>query len=494
MLYISTRGNYKKVSSAEAIVTGMVPEGGLFVPESFPQLPSSTYLKAASYQEIAMAILKAFQTDYTETEIKECITNAYNLSTFDTPAIVDIVNLNGNRIMMELWHGPTAAFKDVALQIMPPLLAIAKKKTNNFYHTVILVATSGDTGKAALEGFKDTEGISIIVFYPHNGVSEVQRLQMATTDGKNTFVVAVKGNFDDCQTGVKRIFGDHQFNSELMKKGFELSSANSINWGRLCPQVVYYFSSYANAVKNGFIKENEEVDFCVPTGNFGNILAGYYAKLMGLPINKLICASNKNKVLSDFFNSGHYNRKREFFRTISPSMDILLSSNLERFLFSITDGNYEIVNKWYTELDKNGEFFVDKETLEKMKKVIIAGWIDEDEIYATIRNVFNKYGYLLDTHTAVGIALTERLSGKKNKIIVASTANPYKFSKDVLYALKNSTPDDEFECIKKLSSITGVKIHRALENLNVRPVLHKKVIDSKEMKQTVNDIIQKIRI
>lgn len=494
MLYISTRGNYKKISSAEAIVTGMVPEGGLFVPEFFPTIEASTYLNANSYKEIALIILKAFQTDYTEEELKKCLDEAYNLSTFDTPEVVDIVKINDNTIMMELWHGPTAAFKDVALQVMPSLLAIAKKKTNNFLHTVILVATSGDTGKAALEGFKDTEGISIIVFYPHNGVSEVQKLQMVTTDGKNTFVIAVKGNFDDCQTGVKKIFGDHQFNAELIRKGFELSSANSINWGRLCPQIVYYFSSYVNAVKRGFIKENESVDFCVPTGNFGNILAGYYAKLMGLPINRLICASNKNRVLSDFFNSGNYNRKREFFRTISPSMDILLSSNLERFLFAITDGNYELVNKWYSELDRNGEFTVDRDTLNKIKKIIIGGWVDEHEIYYTIREVYNRYGYLLDTHTAVGVALSNRFNERKNKIIVASTANPYKFSKDVLCAITKETLSDEFECIKKLSTLTGVKIHRALENLHLRPVRHNKIIDKKDMKQTVAEIIQSICI
>src|SRR5512133_571147 len=316
MHYISTRGNCTPVQSAQAINTGMVPQGGLFVPESIPKIDLNSI--RGSYQEIAFTILNSFLTDYTKDEIKDCIALAYNNSTFDTDQIIDITGIGNKRFLMELYHGPTAAFKDMALQIMPHFLTYAKKKSGNSLHTLILVATSGDTGKAALEGFKNIDDISVIVFYPHGGVSEIQRLQMDTTDGFNTHVVSVRGNFDDCQTGVKEIFSDLALREQINKKNIEFSSANSINWGRLCPQIVYYFYAYSMLVKSGDIKSGDSIDFCVPTGNFGNILAGYYAKEMGLPIRKLICASNKNNVLADFFRTGTYNRKRDFHKTISP--------------------------------------------------------------------------------------------------------------------------------------------------------------------------------
>ncbi|MBN1309488.1 MAG: threonine synthase, partial [Chitinispirillaceae bacterium] len=339
MRYVSTRGNYPPVTASLAIGLGMVPEGGLFVPQSLPHLPVESFRDARSYRQVARTVMQPLLADFTAVELAQCVDLAYDSSNFDTASVVDMVDLDETRTFMELWHGPTAAFKDIALQVMPHLLSFSKKKNGTAHHTVILVATSGDTGKAALEGFKDAPGISIIVFYPHEGVSEIQKLQMVTTEGRNTAVVAVRGNFDDCQTEVKALFADPLLRAQLLEQGIEFSSANSINWGRLCPQIVYYFTAYADAVRRGRVATGEPVDFCVPTGNFGNLLAGYYARCMGLPVDKLICASNKNRVLPDFFSTGVYDRRREFYRTNSPSMDILISSNLERFLYAMTGGD-----------------------------------------------------------------------------------------------------------------------------------------------------------
>jgi len=381
----------------------------------------------------------------------------------------------------------------MALQIMPHFLTAAKKKIGNTLHTVILVATSGDTGKAALEGFKDIDGISVIVFYPSGGVSEIQRLQMDTTDGNNTYVVSVKGNFDDCQTGVKHIFSDLALRDELKDQGIEFSSANSINWGRLCPQIVYYYQSYLMLVKSGKISYGDPIDFCVPTGNFGNILAGYYAKQMGLPIRKLICASNMNNVLADFFATGTYNRNRDFHKTVSPSMDILISSNLERFLFEISGHDAAAVNSWYDSLSKNGRFTVSPAIKAKMDAFITAGWVDEKAVLATIADTYRTKSVVIDTHTAVAVAVVNALGKSDVPVVIASTASPYKFSCDVLKGIKTDAGNDEFAAIREISSLSGKKVHRAVDGLRERKVKHDKVIAIDSMKKTVQEIIGSIQ-
>jgi threonine synthase len=465
----------------------MVPQGGLFVPESIPKIDLNSI--RGSYQEIAFTILNSFLTDYTKDEIKDCIALAYNNSTFDTDQIIDITGIGNKRFLMELYHGPTAAFKDMALQIMPHFLTYAKKKSGNSLHTLILVATSGDTGKAALEGFKNIDDISVIVFYPHGGVSEIQRLQMDTTDGFNTHVVSVRGNFDDCQTGVKEIFSDLALREQINKKNIEFSSANSINWGRLCPQIVYYFYAYSMLVKSGDIKSGDSIDFCVPTGNFGNILAGYYAKEMGLPIRKLICASNKNNVLADFFRTGTYNRKRDFHKTISPSMDILISSNLERFLFEISGHDANAVNEWYQNLASDGAFTVSDSVKKSMDAIVSAGWVDETEVLKTISDIYKSNAVVIDTHTAVGVAVADRLKSDSTPVVIASTASPYKFSCDVLNGISNAVNTDEFGAIESISRLSGKKIHKAVDGLRSRQVRHNRVIDINEMKECVQSII-----
>ncbi|NLD93526.1 MAG: threonine synthase [Fibrobacter sp.] len=487
MHYISTRGNCNPVRSAQAINTGMVPQGGLFVPEFIPKIDINSI--NGSYQEIAYTVLRSLLTDYTDSEINDCIAHAYNSTTFDSDQIVDITGIGNNRFLMELYHGPTAAFKDMALQIMPYFLTYAKKKSGNSLHTVILVATSGDTGKAALEGFKNIDGISVIVFYPNGGVSEIQRLQMDTTDGLNTHVVSVRGNFDDCQTGVKEIFSDLELRELISKNDIEFSSANSINWGRLSPQIVYYFYTYSILVKSGSIKSGEAIDFCVPTGNFGNILAGYYAKEMSLPIRKLICASNKNNVLTDFFSTGTYNRKRDFHKTISPSMDILISSNLERFLFEISGHDAKAVTEWYHNLGSTGSFSVSNSVKKTMDSIISAGWVDETDVLDTINKTYKDHATIIDTHTAVGVAVADRLRTDSTPVVIASTASPYKFSCDVLNGMSEAVNADEFAAIESLSKLSGKKIHRAVDGLRSRQVRHNKVIDINEMKECVKSII-----
>lgn len=491
MKYISTRDKSKKYSAAEVIKMGLSNEGGLFVPETVPDISIDEIknLVGKSYQDIAKAILVKFLTDYTEKEIEDCISLAYNNFTFNTPDVVPLKKLNDNLYVMELWHGPTAAFKDMALQIMPHLLSKAIKKVKTDKETVILVATSGDTGKAALEGYKDIEGIKIIVFYPEGGVSKVQELQMSTTDGNNTYVAAVKGNFDDCQTGVKEIFGNVEFNKLLNDNGYELSSANSINWGRLVPQIIYYFKAYTDLVKNGEIKLGDEINFCIPTGNFGNILAGFYAKLMGLPVKKFICASNINNILTNFFKTGVYDRNRAFVKTSSPSMDILISSNLERFLFEMTAHDDKKVNQWYKNLKETGRFEVDTFTKEKMSEIVDAGFADEIETGELIETVFNTYNYVVDTHTAVALKVAGDFKSV-DKIVVDSTANPYKFSVDVLKALSDYSSDDEFRIVNELNKITGLEIHRAVKGLDKKEVKHKAVIKKEEMKDIIKDILK----
>jgi threonine synthase len=490
MLYISTRGNHPPVSSSEAICMGMVPQGGLFVPESIPRLDKDFLYSSASYQTVAREVFSRFLTDFTSEELDLCISKAYNSEKFGSDSVISQFQLEPGFSILELWHGPTAAFKDVALQIMPHILQISKKKNNNSKHTAILVATSGDTGKAALEGFKNIEGISIMVFFPHEGVSELQKLQMVTTDGSNTAVFAVKGNFDDCQTAVKKIFSDNTLEQILSESNIELSSANSINWGRLCPQIVYYVKSYMDLVQNKQIQPGEYINFCVPTGNFGNILAAYYARAMGVPVKKLICASNKNHILPDFFAKGIYDSNRIFYRTNSPSMDILISSNLERFLFEVTCHNAEKIYAWYKALNSSGKFEVDATTRQAIDSVITSGWIDEDEVLHTIGNVYERYGYVVDTHTAVGIALCNKLGPFEHYTVVASTASPYKFSCEVLSGIDKNKHNDEFDCIKQISSISNKPIHRALCQLKERPVLHDKVIEIDQMKESILDTLK----
>lgn len=498
MKYISTRGNFKPVESAEAIKLGMVPDGGLFIPEEIPVLTAEQIgaMAKKDYQELAKEVIGLFLTDYSQEEIADCVSNAYNQVNFNHQEIAPLVKIDAKMSILELWHGPTAAFKDMALQIMPHFLSKAIKKVNSDKEIVILVATSGDTGKAALEGFKNVEGIKIIVFFPHEGVSKVQEYQMTTTDGNNTYVVAVKGNFDDCQSAVKEIFGDKGFAEELSQKGYELSSANSINWGRLLPQIVYYFWSYAALLNKGEINLGDKINIVVPTGNFGNIFAGYYAYKMGLPINKFICASNENKVLTDFLNEGVYDRRREFFKTNSPSMDILISSNLERFLFEITGHNAEKTREWFTALKEQGSFEIDAESKAKIKEVMLGGFATEDETLAVINDIFTKNEYLLDTHTAVAVKVYQDYvakTGDLTKTVIDSTANPYKFVSSVLQAIKGADALvglDEFAMLDELEKLSGLEIHPGLKDLDKKIVYHETVAEKDKLKEAVENILE----
>lgn len=487
MHYISTRGNQAGLSSAEAIDLGMVPAGGLFVPETVPAVDVDSL--HGTYHDTASAILQPLLTDYSAEDLQGCITGAYTAESFDVGSVIELAPLDEGLYAMELWHGPTAAFKDVALQIMPLFMGVAKRAIGKEAHTVILVATSGDTGKAALEGFRNRPGVSIIVFYPHDGVSEIQKLQMVTTDGDNTHVVAVRGNFDDCQTGVKQLFGDQVFKSRLGDNGFVLSSANSINWGRLSPQIVYYFHSYRMLVERGAVQSGDPVDFCVPTGNFGNILAGYYAKRMGLPVRRLVCASNRNKILTDFLTTGEYDRNREFYRTMSPSMDILISSNLERFLFEVTGHDAERIAAWYRDLTSTGRFTVDDATRQAMAAIMTPGWVDEPQVLATIGETYTRTGYVLDTHTAVGVSVAREQYTGDIPMVVDSTASPYKFCGSVLTGMCGERETDEFRAIERVQQLSGQPVHRALAGLRDKQVRHSRCIDIGDMNHTVRDIL-----
>ena len=467
MKYISTRNNYEPVTAAAAIACGMVPEGGLFVPETIPVLSAEEIAAMAgkSYQEIAQWILSKYLTDYSAAEIADCVQGAYH-SNFDAPEIAPLVKLSDNEYILELWHGPTAAFKDMALQLTPRLLVKAMEKLELQKEVIILVATSGDTGKAALEGFKNVAGTRIIVFYPAHGVSRVQQLQMVTTDGDNTYVVGVEGNFDDCQSAVKEIFADQNLAEQMAQAGYQFSSANSINWGRLLPQIVYYFAAYLSLVEKKAISYGETVDFVVPTGNFGNILAAWYAEQMGLPVGKLVCASNKNRVLTDFFTTGVYDRRRDFYQTNSPSMDILISSNLERFLFAMTGNDGVQVAQWMEDLKKDGIFTVDAQTKANMERFVVGGTADEAETLATIQQCYEQNHYLLDTHTAVALKVSReyrQASGSPRIAVVDSTAHPCKFVSSVMSALGESTEAvSELELLEQLVAKTGIAQHRRL--------------------------------
>ncbi len=475
MLYNSTRDNLQTVESAYAIAHGISKEGGLFVPQTIPTLTAADFkaLKNMTYVERAKYILKLFLTDFTDEELDYCVKGAY-LGSFDNELPAPLYALDNNVNILELWHGPTCAFKDLALQILPYLLTTSSKKVGDGKKTVILVATSGDTGKAALEGFKDVEGTEIMVFYPNDGVSAMQQRQMNTQEGKNVYVCAINGNFDDAQTGVKTIFTNDDIKALLSNNNMEFSSANSINWGRLAPQIIYYVSSYLDLMDKGEDYLKDGFNVVVPTGNFGNILAAYYARQMGTPINKLICASNSNNVLTDFLKNGTYDRNRDFYTTVSPSMDILISSNLERMLYELTNHNDKQVAAWQSSLTTEGKYTVSDEVLTKLKELFFGGYCNEESTYKTIKETFAKYGYLIDTHTAVAVSVYndyKEQTGDNRPVVIASTASPYKFANSVLEALGETAPENEFDAVSKLSSSTNTNIPApiaALENSTVR--------------------------
>ena len=487
MDYFSTRGASERVSSAAAILKGLASDGGLFVPASFPQMTLAEIeaLVPLSYEERAVRILRLFLTDYTEAELRGCVERAYG-RTFDDVRRAPVRTV-GELEVLELWHGPTSAFKDMALQLLPQLMSTARVKEGERDTILILVATSGDTGKAALEGFADTEGIRIMVFYPDGGVSPVQRLQMVTQTGANVSVVAVRGNFDDAQRGVKEIFGDAAMAEELADIHTKLSSANSINWGRLVPQIVYYFSAYADLLGERSIAAGDAVNFTVPTGNFGNILAGYYAKRMGLPVGKLVCASNANNVLTDFLQTGIYNRKRDFYQTMSPSMDILVSSNLERLLYHLTEDTAQVA-AWMQELAGVGKYDASR-LLPALRENFWAAFADDAATEEEIRAVYERTGYTLDTHTAVAYRAAEgyrRATGDVRPMVVLSTASPYKFGASVLHALGEDTAGlDEFAQMTLLKERSEMEIPARLAALREARVLHEGICERDGMRAVV---------
>ena len=451
MQFFSTRDQSRRVSASQAIAQGLSDEGGLFVPERFPQVDAKA-LCALDYPAMAAAVLKEYLTDYDPAFLEKAAAETYG-EAFGGKAGF-LAPVEGEMWALELWHGPTCAFKDYALQLMPKLLVEAKRNLGRTEKTLILVATSGDTGKAALDGYHDIPGVEIAVFYPTGGTSEIQRLQMATQEGANVAVYAVRGNFDDAQTGVKRVFGDKAIAAELEKRNIRLSSANSINWGRLVPQIVYYFAAYAQLLRAGRIAFGDKVDFCVPTGNFGDILAGYYAKRMGLPVGRLVCASNQNNVLTDFLRTGVYTARREFYKTSSPSMDILVSSNLERLLYHVTGSDAEVA-EWMAELSRTGRYTVRPETLAAIQQDFGCGWAGEEEVAAEIRTRWERDGYLCDTHTAVAFHVAEREKRAGVPMVVLSTASPFKFPRSVLAALGRQAPENDFEAMQVLEQATG---------------------------------------
>lgn len=496
MNYISTRNKNIKISSAQAIKQGISEEGGLFVPDRIPSftIDEICSMTDMSYNERAFFVLSKYLTDFSKDQLSYCTNNAYTNEKFSDCKIAPVVELEKGFNILELWHGPTCAFKDMALQILPFFLTASIKITDEDKTVCILVATSGDTGKAALEGFKNVEGTNILVFYPELGVSNMQKLQMKTQEGNNVNVFAIKGNFDDAQSGVKKIFIDENIKDELEKRGYMFSSANSINFGRLCPQIVYYFSAYCDLIEKNKIKPGQEINVVVPTGNFGNILAAYYAKLSGLPIKKLICASNKNKVLTDFINTGIYNKNREFFATSSPSMDILISSNLERLLFSLYENDDKEVLSLMKQLSEKGEYKVSDKVLKKLQESFAGGFANEEETFNTIKYIFDKYGYICDTHTAVAIKvyLDYKEKTKDDTVsVIASTASPYKFPDNVLKAVLGEKADlNDFELIKKLSDMTKTEIPAPIKELESKKVRFNNVIDKTEMKKAVLDLLK----
>ena len=492
MFYKSTRNSEVKVSSAQAIAQGISEDGGLFVPSEIPAitLDDIKALGEKSYAERAFFVFSKYLTDFTEAEIRYCVEGAYNTKNFDTDNIAELAHLFDGTYMLELWHGPTCAFKDMALQILPYLLTTSIKKLGVDKKVVILVATSGDTGKAALEGFKDVEGTEILVFYPEDGVSAMQKKQMTTQEGGNVGVCAIKGNFDDAQTGVKKIFTTPSVAEKLAENNMLFSSANSINWGRLLPQIVYYISAYCDLVNDGKIELGDKINVVVPTGNFGNILASYYASLMGLPINKFICASNSNNVLTDFIKTGVYDKNRNFYTTISPSMDILVSSNLERLLYKLSGDNDEVTRGWMNALKSEGKYEVSDDVKAVINEKFYGGFCDDKNTEATIHEMFEQDKYLCDTHTAVAINVYKQYveeTGDKTPSVIASTASPYKFSKAVLEAVEpNATlPETEFDMVDELYKVSGAEVPAPLANLKNKTARFSDVTEVNDMENYV---------
>lgn len=490
MKYKSTRGSIYTKTAPEAIIAGLAEDKGLYVPDSFPQLPFKIEdMQGKTYKEIAFQVMKAFFPDYTDTEMKHCVDGAYD-GKFEAEDVVPLVDAADTHFL-ELYHGRTAAFKDMALSILPYLLTTAIKKEKEDHKICILTATSGDTGKAALEGFADVEGTEIIVFYPNEGVSEVQERQMVSQEGANTHVFAINGNFDNAQSGVKAIFNDDKIAEELAAKGVKLSSANSINIGRLVPQVAYYVYAYIKLVERGAIKNGEPMNVVVPTGNFGNILAAYYAYKMGIPVNRFICASNENKVLTDFINTGVYDIRREFHLTNSPSMDILISSNLERLLYHLSGDDGEQIKALMEDLDGKKVYEVSDKIKEGLK-VFYGGFATVEETNETIGKVYKEAGYLMDTHTAVAYKVYEdykNATGDKIPAVIASTASPYKFADSVAKAIGLAECKDGFEYVREVNEATGVPVPSGLKDLDKKPVLHTGVLDIDQMAKAVKDCL-----
>ncbi len=489
MKYISTRDASKAFTGAEAIVKGISDDGGLIVPSSFPSIDDNLISKLieCDYPGRVAKILHMYLDDFTEEELLSYARAAYARFDGDPCPVVKIEN---GIYIMELWHGPTSAFKDMALTLLPYLMTAAKRKLGDNSHTLVLVATSGDTGKAALEGFRDVDGTEIIVFYPYTGVSPMQRLQMVTQKGKNVHVAGIKGNFDDAQRAVKKIFTNQESIDRLKERGIEMSSANSINWGRLAPQIAYYVSAYCDLVASGEINIGDKINFTVPTGNFGNILAGYYAYRMGIPVGKLIVASNRNNILFDFFTTGHYDANRTFYKTMSPSMDILVSSNLERLLFEVSGRNDKLMCSVYTQLAKEGKFDLDVSKLDL--KVFVAGWSDEDETKETMFNVFDDCGYVLDPHTAVAVdvyAEYQEETGDDTVSVIVSTASPYKFPCDVYNAVTGAHEKDPNKAVNKLQVYTAAECAESILELNTLPILHATTIEKGDAEKTVFDFV-----
>lgn len=492
MLYVSTRNAEEKVSASQAILKGLAGQGGLFVPEQIPKLDcSAEQLMNLTYQETAYEVMKLFLTDFTEEELKKCIQSAYD-EKFDTEEIAPLVKSEDVHFL-ELFHGATIAFKDMALSILPHLLITSARKNHVKNDIVILTATSGDTGKAALAGFADVEGTKIIVFYPKDGVSPIQEKQMVTQKGDNTFVVGINGNFDQAQTGVKQMFSDERLAQEMEAAGYQFSSANSINIGRLVPQIVYYVYAYGRMLKSGEIAKGEKINVVVPTGNFGNILAAFYAKNMGLPIGKLICASNENKVLYDFFATGTYDRNREFILTSSPSMDILISSNLERLIYRIAGDDAKKNQSLMKALQEEGKYEITSEMREELAE-FYGNYASEAETAEVIKEIYGQDGYVIDTHTAVAAAVYRKYrkeTGDTAKTVIASTASPFKFTRSVMTAIDekyDSQPD--FQLVDELSALSGVKVPRAIEEIRTAPVRHETVCEVEEMQSVVKKFLK----
>jgi len=496
MQYTSTRNNQVRVTASQAIAGGISPEGGLYVPMALPQLTPEDLrgLIPMTYPQRATAILSRFLGDFTAEEVEACCQAAYG-PRFDTPAVAPLKDMGDGRQILELWHGPTCAFKDMALQVLPHLMRVSVQKAAPGEKIVILVATSGDTGKAALEGFKDAPDTQILVFYPQDGVSDMQRLQMVTQEGENVHVCAIRGNFDDAQTGVKALFTDDEVKKALADNGMRFSSANSINWGRLVPQIVYYISAYCDMLAAGKVEMGQPINVVVPTGNFGNILAAYYAKGMGVPIYKLICASNRNRVLTEFFETGVYDCNRDFYTTTSPSMDILVSSNLERLLYHLCGENSEELASLMEELRVNKRYVVSGTVRERMDALFAAGWADDTCVAETIRRTFDEQGYLCDTHTAVAVAVYEdykKRTGDTTPTVIASTANPYKFAPAILEALGDGVEGEPFCQMTALHEKTGCAIPAPLATLREKVIRFTEVCDNDKasMQQTVYTMLQ----